>query len=221
MSKQTPTKDVFARLAEPDDSAEPESTAAQAEPDDQTTSDEADEVEEADKAGETGDDVARPPSRARRRIVIAVVGVIVIASLGLSAFLGWRLYRADQTAAASQAALEAAKNYAVVLTTLDAGDIDKNYAQAVEGATGQFKDEYGQGSAQLRQILIDNKAAGKGLVLDAAVKSATRTKVEVLLFVDQSVTNAVLPEPRIDRNRVQMTMELVGDRWLASNVDLM
>jgi Mce-associated membrane protein len=44
--------------------------------------------------------------------------------------------------------------------------------------------------------------------------------VEVLLFVDQSITNAVRSEPRLDRNRIQMTMERIDERWLASRVDL-
>jgi Mce-associated membrane protein len=57
-------------------------------------------------------------------------------------------------------------------------------------------------------------------VVDSAIKSATKTRVEVLLFVDQSVTNTVNPQPRIDRSRVAITMELVDNRWLASKVDL-
>lgn len=52
------------------------------------------------------------------------------------------------------------------------------------------------------------------------MRYATTTKVEVLLFVDQSVTNTLVPEPRLDRSRVVMTMELVDGRWLASQVDL-
>jgi Mce-associated membrane protein len=59
-----------------------------------------------------------------------------------------------------------------------------------------------------------------GTVVDAAVKSMTKTKVEVLLFVDQSITNVVNPEPRIDRNRVEMTMELIDKRWLVSKIDI-
>jgi Mce-associated membrane protein len=30
----------------------------------------------------------------------------------------------------------------------------------------------------------------------------------------------VNPEPRIDRNRVEMTMELIDNRWLASKLDI-
>lgn len=156
----------------------------------------------------------------RRRVKAVLFGAIVIGAVGLSGMLGWRLHQANATAAAGQAALHAAKSYAVVLTTLDAGNIDSSYTRALDGATGDFKDSYSLGSAQLRQFLIDNKASGNGVVVDAAVKSASTTRVEVLLFVDQSITNAVRSEPRIDRNRIQMTMELIDNHWLASQVEL-
>ena len=233
MSKQTQhAKNVFERLAELD-RAESEVTvsALQADPVDRTTTDETAtaQSESGDMAAEaTGDGTSednetreeRPSGRLRRSVLTLLVGLFVVAAVATPAYLGWRLKQVDDTAAAGRAALEAARNYAVILTTVDAKDIDSNYKQALDGATGEFKDEYSQGSAQLRQILIDNKARGKGIVVDAAVKSATTTKVEVLLFADQSITNAVNPSPRIDRNRVQMTMELVDNRWLASKVEI-
>ncbi|CAJ1507336.1 Mce protein [[Mycobacterium] holstebronense] len=160
------------------------------------------------------------PAPRRHRVRVALVAAVLIAALAYSGYAGWRLHQLDARAAAGQAALASAKDYAITLTTLDTADIDGNYARALDGATGQFKDAYSLGAKQLRQILIDNKATGRGIVLDAAVKSATTTRVEVLLFVDQSITNAVRSEPRIDRNRIQMTMELVDHRWLASQVDL-
>lgn len=148
----------------------------------------------------------------------ALLFTLLVAGLG---FLGWRQYEQYQVNAASEAALQAAKDYAVVLTTLDAKNIDDNYRKSLDGATGEFKDAYSQGATQLRQVLIDNKASGTGIVVAAAVKSATPDKVEVLMFVDQSITNAANPSPRIDRNRIDMTMEKVGDRWLASRVEIL
>lgn len=156
----------------------------------------------------------------RRRVAATLLGAIVIGAVGLAGMLGWRLHQANAATTAGQAALRAAKSYAITLTTLDANNIDTNYTQALDGATGEFKDSYSLGSAQLRQFLIDNKASGNGVVIDAAVKSASTTRVEVLLFVDQSITNAVRSEPRIDRNRIQMTMELIDNHWLASQVEL-
>lgn len=214
MSKRTLATDVFDRLTHPEDPVEEPSK-------DETQSGAAeDEADTVDNDPHHQPASPAPTNRLRRRIIAVLIGVVVIAALGSAAYFGWRFKQLDDAADAGQAALAAARDYAVVLTTLDATDLDKHYAQALDGATGEFKDQYSQGSAQLRQILIDNKAAGNGVVLDAAVKSATKTKVEVLLFVDQSVTNAVNPGPRIDRNRVQMTMELIDNRWLASQVEL-
>ncbi|MFN6548725.1 hypothetical protein ACK4CT_36910 [Mycolicibacterium nivoides] len=67
---------------------------------------------------------------------------------------------------------------------------------------------------------IDNKAVSHGVVVDSAVKSVTPDKVEVLLFIDQSISNAVNPEPRIDRSRVTIALERIDNRWLASKVDI-
>ena len=108
----------------------------------------------------------------------------------------------------------------MTLTSTDPNAIDQNFTDILDGATGDFKDTYTKASSRLRKMLIDNKVATQGTVIDSAVKSATTNKVEILLFVRQSVTNSASPEPRTDITAVTMTMEKVGDRWLASKVIL-
>lgn len=209
MSKRTGNSDVFeqlrdaetedAELAEtPDDSADPDSSEAVV-------------TEEA----------VVPKSKRRVGLTALVCGLLFALLVSGLGYLGWRQYEQYRVTEASEAGLQAAKDYAVVLTTLDAKNIDENYRKSLDGATGEFKDAYSQGANQLRQVLIDNKASGTGIVVAAAVKSATPDKVEVLLFVDQSITNAANPSPRIDRNRIDMTMERSGDRWLASKVEIL
>ncbi|WP_285031807.1 Mce protein [Mycolicibacterium sp. lyk4-40-TYG-92] len=209
MSKRTASADVFDQVHDTEtEGAEPSGEAAAA------------EVTGAAAAAEN----AEPAAAASKRrvglaaVVCALLFALLVSGLG---FLGWRQYEQYQVNAASAAALQAAKDYAVVLTTLDAKNIDENYRKSLDGSTGEFKDAYSQGATQLRQVLIDNKASGTGIVVAAAVKSATPDKVEVLLFVDQSITNANNPSPRIDRNRIDMTMDKVGDRWLASRVEIL
>jgi Mce-associated membrane protein len=182
----------------------------------------ADDADDTEDTKDTGEGASVLPRRRRwlRRIVAAVAGVAVVAVLALSGFLAWQLKQNNDTAAAGRAALAAAQRYAVVLTSIDTNNVDQNFTQVLDGSTGEFKDVYSQSASQLRQVLIDNKAMSKGIVVDSAIKSATKTKVDVLLFVDQSVSNTANPEPRIDRSRVTITMELVDNRWLASKVDL-
>jgi len=217
--KRPNANDVFNRLDElEDDPPEAEIT---------TNTPEVDPTAEADEAaahgpGETAAKAA-PISRRRRllrRVAGAAAALVFVAALMVAAYLGWQLKQRNDTAAAGRAALAVAQSYAVMLTSVDTNNIDQNFNQVLNGATGEFKDMYSQSAAQLRQVLIDNKAMSKGTVVDAAIKSATKTKVELLLFIDQSISNVVNPQPRIDRSRVAMTMELIDNHWLASKVDI-
>lgn len=160
------------------------------------------------------------PAHRQRRAALATVAVLSAAVLTALVFLGWQYQRHHVVAEASSAALATAQDYAVTLTSIDAKNVDDNFTKVIDGATAGFKDMYTQSATQLRQVLIDNKAMSKGVVVDAAVKSASTSRVEVLLFIDQAITNVANPAARLDRSRVAMTMELTDGRWLASRVEL-
>ncbi|BBY65724.1 hypothetical protein [Mycolicibacterium helvum] len=228
--KRTNSKDVFEKLQqqdEPTNTKTPDSTPAidAAEPTEPEGSQPDADTPEATESPDTHAETEETPKHSRlrrwaRRVLAAAVALVFVAALGMSGFLGWQLKQSRDTDAAASAALAVARNYAVTLTTVDSGKIDENFTQVLNGATGEFKDMYSQSATQLRQLLIDNKATSKGVVVDSAIKSASKTKVDVLLFVDQSVSNSVNPQPRIDRSRVAMTMELIDGKWLASKVDI-
>ena len=151
----------------------------------------------------------------------SVLPLLLVASLAVSGLLGWKLRQEHQVKLAGQQAQQAAIAYAQVLTSIDSDKVDENFRQVLDGATGEFKDMYTQSSVQLRQLLIDNKAAAHGVVVDSAVQSESTNKVVVLVFIDQTVTNSQAPDPRIDRSRIKMTMEKVDGRWRASKVQLL
>lgn len=186
---------------------------------DETVTDET-VTDEAETVAVTGESAAPAPRRRRlpgsraQRLGAAVLAVL----LAVSAYDGWVLFNQHRENVAAARALDAAKKFALVLTSLDSTDVDSQFAAVLDGSTGEFKDMYTQSSAQLRQLLLDNEAEAHGTVIDAAVKSATTGKVVVLLFIDQAVRNKTAPEPQLDRSRVAITMEKVGGRWLASDV---
>ncbi|MFV8242699.1 DUF3329 domain-containing protein [Mycolicibacterium peregrinum] len=188
---------------------------------DDEADDEATDEAKAEEAAEPEPESSDATSRGRRRwALVGAVAVVVAASLALSGFLGWQLWQTKQVTQAGQQAQDAAVNYAQVLTSIDSNKVDENFNQVLAGATGEFKDMYSQSSMQLRQLLIDNKATAHGVVVQSAVQSASKDKVVVLLFVDQSVANSTVPDPRIDRSRIKMTMEKVDGQWRASKVEL-
>lgn len=178
---------------------------------------------EAEDAGleSTGEDSRGdrrwPP---RRTVVELLAAVLVVAAVAAAVVLAVQLRSQRAIEDAGRQALAVAQQYAVVLTSVDAAHLDDNFAAVIDGATGQFKDMYSQSSAHLKRALLDNRAKAEGNVMAAGIRSATKDKVEVMLFVNQAVTNAANPQPRLDYSRILITMEKVNGRWLASNVDL-
>ena len=161
---------------------------------------------------------SRRPRKRRVRVALAVPAYVC--AFGAAAALGWQLWCEHTVSAAGEAAKEAAITYAQVLTSIDSDHVDQNFADVLNGSTGDFKDMYTKASVQLRQLLIEDKATAHGVVVESAIQAETTDKVVVLLMVDQTVTNATRPDSRVDRNRMKMTMEKVDGRWLASKVEL-
>lgn len=180
------------------------------------------EGEAADAPETKAEAVAEEPSPRRwpRLVRRGLLWALIVGLLGASGFLGWQVWQQREIATASRDAQAAAVHYAQVLTSIDSNNVDQNFAEVLNGATGEFKDMYSQSSAQLRQLLVDNKATARGVVIDSAVKSASKNQVVVLMFVDQTVANKAAPDPRIDRSRVKMTMDKVDGVWRASKVEL-
>ena len=171
-------------------------------------------------AEDTDDSEAKPTGRGQRRILIALAALTALVVLAGVGILGWQFWQTKQVEWAREDAQRAAVSYAQILTSIDSNKVDENFAQVLDGATGEFKDMYSQSSVTLRQLLIDNKATAHGVVVESAVQSASKNQVVVLLFVDQSVQNSSAPDPRIDRSRIKMTMDKVDGRWRASKVEL-
>ncbi|OBF06709.1 hypothetical protein A5730_13080 [Mycobacterium sp. ACS4054] len=210
-----------------DPQAEADSGAATSDVTDEVRADDLDDT----TTGEGEDEGAllkrkRPDTERRKRpwkqyLRRGALPMLLIASLALSGFLGWRQWQEHQVRLAGEQAQQAAIAYAQVLTSIDSNKVDDNFRQVLDGATGEFKDMYTQSSVKLRQLLIDNKATAHGVVVDSAVQSASTNRVVVLVFIDQTVTNTAAPDPRIDRSRIKMTMEKVDGRWRASKVQLL
>ncbi|WP_158886732.1 hypothetical protein [Amycolatopsis anabasis] len=198
-----------------------EETTETAESAESTADSEAPEVDDPDDSEERG----KPPREKRFPLslslpVAAALAVLFVAGIaaGVTFFL---LYKdKSDVDSAKDAALSTARSYAVTVTTYDYQNLDKNFADVLDGATGEFKDQYTGASGTLRQLIQQAKATAKGNVIDAAVKSASADQAEVTLFVDQSVTNAATQQPRVDRNRVLMKLERHDDRWLVSSLQL-
>ena len=190
---------------------------------DAAATDDADEDEDEDEQPLKGkrDKAKRGKRPWRQYLRRGLLPSLLVASLAVSGLLGWKQWQEHQVKQAGDQAQQSAIAYAQVLTSIDSNNVDQNFRQVLDGATGEFKDMYTQSSAQLRQLLIDNKATAHGVVVDSAIQSESTNKVVVLVFIDQTVTNTQAPDPRIDRSRIKITMEKIDGRWRASKVQML
>jgi Mce-associated membrane protein len=172
-----------------------------------------------DTIAPVGDD--GPGTSRLGRLSVAAGAAVLVVATAASALLGSQVWQHRKVDAAGHQAQAAATAYAETLTSIDSNRVDTNFTDILDGATGEFKDMYTQSSVQLRRLLIDNKATAHGTVVDSAIKSKSTDEVIVLLMVDQTVTNAALPDARIDRSRMKLTMKNVDGRWLAAKVELL
>lgn len=154
-----------------------------------------------------------------RYAVVGAVSAILIGALVFSGVVGWKVWRQHQIDAAGQQAQAIAVPYTEILTSIDTNSVDENFRQILNGSTGELKNEFTKASVQLRQLLVDNKAAAHGKVVNSAIQSQSPDKVVLLMMVDQSITNTQRPDPRVDRSRMRITMEKIDGRWLASKLE--
>jgi Mce-associated membrane protein len=165
---------------------------------------------------------AEPRSRRPRRAdALVLLGIAVVVALALTA--GLLLLKArgeDRVDQARSQARAAAERHAVTLLSYDHRHLDKDFAAAKKVLTGGFADDYASTTEKVvRPSAEQVKAVVTAQVASSSVVRAAENRVVVLLFVDQTTTSTRLEGPRVDLNRVRMTLDRTGGQWLVSAVD--
>lgn len=123
--------------------------------------------------------------------------------------------------AARTSALKAAEAYAVDFGSYDYAHLDEDFQRVTAHLTPAFAKKYASVSSGLRSVIQQYHGKSTATVQGAALASVSATKAVALVFLDQTVTTTQSETPRIDRNRMQMSMSRQpnGD-WLISDLAL-
>ncbi|MFJ9906942.1 hypothetical protein ACIRVK_29270 [Streptomyces sp. NPDC101152] len=171
---------------------------------------------------------SRPSRRAGRSVLTAVPVLALVAALVLAAVLGWQYRQGRQAEQARGEALAAAREAAPVVLSYDYRHLDRDFARARALLTGHFRDQYGRTTktvvaptATTYHAVVKATVAtpSDGGTPAASVVSAAPDKAVVLLFVNQVTQSTQVPEPRLDLNRVRLTLTRTSDGWKVSGVD--
>jgi Mce-associated membrane protein len=151
--------------------------------------------------------------------LLPVLAAVVAAVLLAAAVLGWRVLEQRAAESARVEALAAARSAVVEVLSYDYRRMQRDIDAATELATGEFLEEYRAATAGLVEQAEEGEVVVTATVLTAAVQSAERDEVEVLLFVDQSTSRAGLEQPRVDQNRLRVVLEDVDGRWRIARLE--
>lgn len=190
-----------------------------------------------DPAGPGGASKATPPAPVRhgerRSPVTSAIGalrrlarpvpmlvVALVASLLWGVSLGLQVRSDNREASDRGEAVAAAESVAVSLTSYDHTRLEADFAAATGNLTEAFRADYTVATQVFRQLITQLHAKATASVLNAGLVSYGDGRAEVLVFVDQTVTNDSLKAPRLDRSRMRLTLEKQHGRWLVSGVFL-
>jgi Mce-associated membrane protein len=188
----------------------------------------AEDVEEVEDANAVEDAKETQPKRKRapagptrlRKAVTWAVLAILVAAVVAGGLLGRRWYDQRQLAQARSEALAAARQTCVNFVSISASTVDADLRRIADGATGQFKDEFTQDTAQVKAAVVQNKVDSHGTVLRAGIVSADQRSAVVLVAVDATVKNTSAPDGRLSHYRIQVNMarDAASGRWLVAQL---
>lgn len=171
---------------------------------------------------ETADDEPRRPRGRMRSLAPVVAAALCLALLVLLVVFVMRLQSRNAVDDARADAVRSARTAATELLAYDYRHISTDVTQAKALITKPFSGEYAQTAATLQNEAVRLKAIVQADVKTTAVEDASRNRVVVLLFVDQSSVKQLpgqsKPVTRIDEQRVRFTMVKSHGHWLVSEV---
>lgn len=150
--------------------------------------------------------------------VVVILGALVVV---LAATVLWFMFQTmsnDAAAAAGQDAQNAARTAAQTILSYDYRSLNSDMTKAEALTTGTFRQQYEADAPRLLGLAKQAKGVVQANVWQAGIVSESPSQVTVLLFVDQTTTQASNQTPQLSQNRVKMVMQKVGGNWLVAQL---
>jgi Mce-associated membrane protein len=165
---------------------------------------------------------AKPPLSAPARRAVIVLGVVATLLLATSAALALvvksHVDDRDAVIAARNAALAAARQEIVNLDTIDWRTFDRDVKRVLDGATGNFKEQFTRASKDLRPKFVQTKTTVSGAIAAAGIVRSDLNSATVLLAADITVREGT-SAPRLGHDRWMAELEKHHGRWLVARLD--
>ncbi|WP_328338139.1 hypothetical protein [Streptomyces violaceus] len=155
----------------------------------------------------------------RPGVLTAGLVAATVSTTALALWLAFGLYEQRETDQRRQGILAAARQSALNFTSLDYRHYDRDSANVLAGATGDFKKQFTAQTEQLTKLVAQNKSVSQGQVLEAGIVRSDEDSARVLVVADSKVTNTAAPEGEARTYRLQLDLVHKDGRWLTSDVE--
>jgi Mce-associated membrane protein len=181
------------------------------------------DVEESAPESAADDADSAPTAKSRKQVspvrLVTLFGLAVVVALGcLTGWLGFRAHQSQQAQAQRSQFLEVARQGALNLTTIDWQHADADVRRILDGATGEFYDDFAKRSQPFIDVLRQAKATTVGKITEAGLESETPGSAQALVAVSVQTSNAGESDPVPRAWRMRITVQRVGDQVKVSNV---
>ena len=174
-----------------------------------------------ESAADDADGEPTPPSKkpmeaSWRATLFGLAMVVVLA--GLVGWLGFRVYQSHQAQAQRSQFLQVARQGALNLTTIDWQHAEADVHRILDGATGEFYDDFAKRSQPFIEVLKKAQAKTVGTITEAGLESETTDSAQALVAVSVQTSNAGEPEQVPRAWRMRINVQKVGDQVKVSDV---
>lgn len=159
----------------------------------------------------------RQPMPAQRRAMLFGL-TVVVAMAALAGWWGFRLQQSDQLQAQRSQYLQVARQGALNLTTINWQHADADVRRILDGATGEFYNDFAKRSQPFIDVLQQAKATTVGSITEAGIESQTADGAQVLVVVAVQTSNAGEADPAPRSWRMRISVQRAGDQIKVSNV---
>jgi Mce-associated membrane protein len=160
----------------------------------------------------------RVPKSPRRQALIAALLTISVL-VGIAGWLGWQVYQSNRLKLDHAALLQAGRQGALNLTTINWQHADADVQRVLDSATGTFYDDFSKRSKPFIDVVKQAQSTSVGTITAAGLESATANDAQVLVAVSVKISNSAGPEQNPRAWRMRISVQKVGGDVKVSKVE--
>jgi len=164
------------------------------------------------------------PASPRAGLVVGGLALLLVLALALAGYFGLQVRKDARVADAREQAPAAAERAAKAVLSYDYEQLDADEKRAKSFLTPSYSKEFEKTFGLLREnkdgsagAAVQTKAKVSSSVVGSGVVDAEDGVVRVLLYVNQ-VSRKAGADPQVFQNRVTLTMEKSGEKWLVDDL---